>query len=338
MRDFRPALANQRRPQRVAWRAAFRRAIAAVRAFPSAGITRARAALDALVIGLGRLVRAVVRTLWRITPYVAGALCMALIPVIIVYGQRFLRTSPHFRVQEVEVSGHANVPVEEVLEVAGVANAPNLLEVDVEAVRQSLELHPWIRAAKVQRELPNKLMIAVSERQPMAQLSLGGLYLVDRRGQPFKRVWPGEEYRLPILTGLQLQDFEPDTPIERRELADRLVRTALDLLDTWRRGPLGKRISVTEVQMDPLLGHGVVLGAADPSSAGATVHLGAGNFREKLARLETVLADARRRGKRVAAVHLDDPNDPGRVAVRFRTEDEHASGAAPEHEARRNRG
>ncbi|MBT9559491.1 MAG: FtsQ-type POTRA domain-containing protein [Myxococcales bacterium] len=256
---------------------------------------------------------------------------MALLPTAIIYGHRYVMNSQHFRVQQVEVTGHANVPVEEVLEIAGLEDGPNLLAIDLEAIEASLEMHPWIRDARVERELPDKLSIGLSEREPAAILALGAQYLVDRQGVPFKRVETGESFpTLPILTGLVLDDFAEDAPKDRKELATRLVREALMVIGHWKRGPFGKHIEVGEVTMDPLFGHSVVLGIGDENAVGARIHLGFGDVQRKLSRLETVISDARRKGKRVLEVRLDNIKDPNRVAVRFRSD----TSADPEAAAR----
>lgn len=251
---------------------------------------------------------------------------MALLPTAVIYGYRYVRTSPHFRVSQVEVTGHTNVKVEEVLEIAGLQDGPSLLDVDLDAIRDSLEQHPWIKSAKVDRELPDRVTIAIAEREPAALLALGALYLVDKRGTPFKRVEPTEQFVLPVLTGLTMDDVSPEAQPERRQLAEKLIKDALLVLDHWRRGPLGRRIDADEVNMDPLFGHSIVLGHGSAIATGATVHLGFGNIQEKLSRLETILADAARRGRLVLEVRLDNTADPSRVAVRFRPVEPPAEG------------
>ncbi len=319
MRPYRPS-------QQIGWiRRTLRALRGRLRGLRSDGVVRRGPTFREQLSLLGRRMRLAVkiatRTVWRVLPYVAVAAIMALLPTAIIYGHRYVMNSQHFRVQQVEVTGHANVPVEEVLEIAGLDDGPNLLAIDLEAIEASLEMHPWIRDARVERELPDKLSIGLREREPAAVLALGAQYLVDRQGAPFKRVETGESFPvLPILTGLALDDFAEDAPKDRKELANRLIREALMVLDHWKRGPFGKHIEVGEVTMDPLFGHSVVLGIGDENALGARIHLGFGDVQRKLSRLETVISDARRKGKRVLEVRLDNIKDPNRVAVRFRSD------------------
>ena len=64
-------------------------------------------------------------------------------------GYRYVKASPHFRVQHADVSGQANVSVDEVLEIAGLQDGPSLLAVDSDAIHESLMQHPWVKGAKV---------------------------------------------------------------------------------------------------------------------------------------------------------------------------------------------
>lgn len=265
-------------------------------------------------------IRLVSRYLLRSVPYVLIAVVFMLTPVAAVLGYGYVTRAKDLRVRQVQVEGATRLSVEAVLAQAAVENAPNLLALDPEVVEQRLEEDPWIRTARVERKLPDKLVISVTERQPAALLAMGALYLVDARGAVFKRVEPGEHFDFPILTGVRKEDLAggPDADSERMQTAKRLVSGALRLLDAWRTSPFGRTNRISEVHMDPLFGYRVVLGAGTPEGAGAIVHLGRGAVESKLEKLEAVLADAARRKRAVAEVRLDDERDPNRVAVRFR--------------------
>lgn len=302
---------------------------------PSRGMRRRRGnrkrrlALRDLQVGLRRSSEAVgVRAWWvlrlsarhllRATPYAMLAVICALLPVTVVYGYRYVMHTSDFGVREVSVTGQQRVTAQHILEVAGIDNSPNVLSLDLDAVRARLLEDPWIRSASVERQLPDRLVVKVQENSPVALVALGALYLADQHGALFKRVEAGEHFDLPVLTGLHKDDLAPGAPADRRLLAQRMVRGALELLEQWERSGLGSgAVRVGEVHMDPLFGYGVVLGEGTPSGAGTMVHLGFGEVVEKLARLEALLADATRRGRRLAEVRLNDERDATRVTVRF---------------------
>lgn len=257
----------------------------------------------------------------RILPYVLIGLFSASIPPLLVYGYRFVTNSAEFSAKRVVVSGNDRLSPEQVLDVAGVSHGPNVLTLDLNDLSERLSEHAWIESATVSRELPDRLMMKIKERQPAAIVAMGARYLVDAKGDIFRRVESNEIYDLPTITGLARDDLDSGASKERRDLAQRMIKGALSLLDTWKRSDPNGALPVSEVHPDPLFGYTLTLRGGDGSSAGAVIHLGRGDIALKVSKLAVVVADANRRGQSIAVVRLDNQRDPGRVAVRFRNGD-----------------
>jgi len=84
---------------------------------------------------------------------------------------------------------------------AGTDKAPQPL-VDVSAIRQRLLQFGWIKDARVQRRLPDTLVIDIVERTPAALWqSQGQLALIDREGVVLDRVPVDKMPDLPLLIG-----------------------------------------------------------------------------------------------------------------------------------------
>lgn len=84
---------------------------------------------------------------------------------------------------------------------AGLDKAPQPL-VDVSAIRQRLLQFGWIKDARVQRRLPDTLVIDIVERTPAALWqSQGQLALIDREGVVLDRVPVDKMPDLPLLIG-----------------------------------------------------------------------------------------------------------------------------------------
>lgn len=254
----------------------------------------------------------------RVTPYLLVALLAAVLPMLVIHGYSFVMRSPNFNVKHVRVEGQQRLTVNEVMEVAGVSRGPNVLSLETDEVAKQLVTHPWIASAKVERELPDRLVLSIVERHAVAQLALGALYLVDRKGEIFKRVESGESFDWPVFTGLVREDLEDDTPSDRAGTIKRLIRGGISLLESWQRLDRRAMMPLAEVNLDPLFGYNVVIAGNASQGAGAVVHLGLGALAPKMDKLSVVLADATRRGQSVGSIRLDDERDPNRVAVRFR--------------------
>jgi cell division protein FtsQ len=187
----------------------------------------------------------------------------------------YLKTSPALAVRTIEVKGAERTRVGDLLESSGLKEGTNVFSVDVSQAEQRLQNLPWIKKARVTRIVPDRIVVDVVEHQPVAVINLEGLYYVNRSGEVFKRVQPGEREDLPVLTGVSRTSFR-DHP----EQAGRHIRESLRLLKTLKDLPCiaGKRVA--EIHSDELMGSSVVL---DPGAL--TVRLG---NQELLGRLSTL--------------------------------------------------
>jgi cell division protein FtsQ len=211
------------------------------------------------------------------------------------------------RIRELRFEGLSRATAEELLEISPVQRGDHLLLCDPELLAAALRRHPWIASVEVRRELPPALAVRVTERRAAAVVELGGLYLVDHRGEVFKRAVPGDGLDLPVITGIGR-----DAWVERQAEVEPLLSAALALLARWSEGGLERRAAVSELNVHP--DYGTTLWAGDD---GIEVRLGQGDLPEKLQRLERVLSAIDAEGQRAEVLHLDNRRRPDWVAVRL---------------------
>ena len=225
--------------------------------------------------------------------------------------------SPRFAVREVRVGPTERVPVDDVLALAGVGEGDKLLSIDTDLVAARVAGHPWVASARVRRELPSVLAIDVVERSAAAVAVLGGLYLVDASGRPFKRATLEEAEGLVLLTGLTRTQYA-----SLRDASEAAFREALQILGQYRAStpaapPLAAptRPALSEIHIDPRYGFSLLL-----DDGGGEVRLGRGDYPDKLDRFDRILGGLRTLGATSPAVlrtvHLDGPNRE-RVPVRL---------------------
>lgn len=93
---------------------------------------------------------------------------------------------------------------------AGTSKAPQAL-VDVAAIRRRLLQFGWVKDARVQRRLPDTLVIDIVERTPAALWqSQGQLALIDAGGVVLDRVPVDKMPDLPLLIGAGANDHEQE--------------------------------------------------------------------------------------------------------------------------------
>lgn len=240
---------------------------------------------------------------------------------------RFATTSPRLAIQTIEVEGNLRASTAEIERLLGIARGENILLADLDRGAAQIREHPWIRQVRIRRTFPQALTIEVLERDAVALVDLGHLYLVDGEGELFKRAMAGDPMDLPVITGLSREAWS-ERPMEARERIEDVLR----VLETYAQSSVSRREPLAGVHWDRLEGYTLFLGDRGPA-----VRLGSEELARKLTRLERVLAFAAERGERLEWVGLDDRIRPGRVAAR-RAEDEERPGgrlARKEQAARR---
>jgi cell division protein FtsQ len=135
---------------------------------------------------------------------VGGTVAVAGITAAIVAGQ-FLWNSPQvalLKPDQVELSGNHIVSRDAVLQQFARDRSHSVLRIPLDARRSALEELPWVESARVQRILPNRIRVELTERTPIAFLRYGTeLALIDAHGVILDRP-RGEDFHFPIVTGL----------------------------------------------------------------------------------------------------------------------------------------
>jgi cell division protein FtsQ len=211
------------------------------------------------------------------------------------------------RIRALRFEGLARVPAAELAELSPVRPGDHLFLADLGQAATALARHPWLASVEIRRRLPPALEIRVVERRAVALVDLAGLYLVDDRGEVFKRATPGDGLDLPVVTGISRDDW-----VERRAEVEPLLQGALGLLARWRERGLDRKAPLSQLRIDPV--YGAIVWAGEQ---GFEVRLGHGDIAEKLSRLERVLAAIEAEGQRPEVLHLDNRRRPDWVAVRL---------------------
>lgn len=218
---------------------------------------------------------------------------------------KWARTAKQFALSDVKVSGHSEATDVELVRLGGVLLGQNLLSMDVKAMERAISTHPWVKSVSVTRRLPSHLSIEVVEHRAIATLTLGELYLVNEESEPFKRIKPGDDVDLPLVTGL-----DRDALSERDETALSSLRSALTLIEAYAATPGVGAQPLSEVNLHP---EGVTAVTAD----GQEIEFGEGDVLPKLGRLARVRKELHARSMVAEVIRLDNRTRPSWVAVQL---------------------
>lgn len=260
--------------------------------------------------------RAISASAKRALPAMAALGAAMVVASVIYMAHSFITTSPRFAIAHIEFVGNQHRSAEQLRAELPIADGQNLFTTHLGRAASALRQDPWLASVDVSRELPNTLIVTVTERIAVAVVDLGGFYLADETGTPFKRVDVaiGEGANLPIVTGLGREEFLADG-----DATASTVRAALAALTAWSTQPEARtpRPAIGEVHVDPR--HGLVLHTVD---AALSIRLGSKALDAKsdlAARLDqfdrawAALKPAERSRARV--LHLDNDTRPDHVIV-----------------------
>ena len=189
----------------------------------------------------------------------------------LLYGQPMLLIRP----DQIEISGNHIVSREAVLQQFARDRGRSMLRVPLDARRTALEEISWIESASVQRVLPNRIRVELTERTPIAFFRNGTeLALIDAHGVILDRP-RGEDLQFPVVTGLS-----ESMPREERGKRMQTYQEFMNDIDLVRSGSSDR---VSEVDLaNPKDLRAVMTGIASASDPQAlTIHFGTGDFTGK---------------------------------------------------------
>ena len=183
----------------------------------------------------------------------------------VINGFQRLTADAGLAVDDVLVAGRVETDPRALLDAVGVERGTPILTVDLDAVRERVVALPWVKAARVERHLPDTLLVALTERRPLALWQRQGvLTLVDEDGVAIPDPRIARFGGLPVVIG-------DDAPARARDALAMLAREP-DLLVrvralTW----VGERRWT--VRLDDLQGGGIDVQLPETGAAGAWTHL-----------------------------------------------------------------
>lgn len=226
-----------------------------------------------------------------------GTAITILVTVALCYGgwegYRWITHAELFSIAGVDVKGVRSMSDENIRDVAAMFTGQNVFHVDLTAATRRVLSDPWVRDVRIERRLPNRISIFVSEREPRAVLQASnGKYLIDGESVvmvPLK----GGSAETPSLPVIALRDHRA---VPREQVTTGAVSEALELIqELAARG--GWDLSNVTVKADSA--ETITIIYADHE-----FRIGSGNYNEKLRRMGEIVADMRQRGLSYTYVEL----------------------------------
>jgi cell division septal protein FtsQ len=225
------------------------------------------------------------KSLWLVAASgLAGALVVVGAPLGLVV---WVLSSPRFALRVVDFDGGARVTAGFVHGALAPLLGRNLVALPIAEVRSLLAAHPWIDGIEVRKQLPDRLVVRIAERAPVALLRAGAdLWYLDSGG---RRIAPfaAADGAVDLLVVSSSSDVE---------------------VDPGRALALAKEIAATRPEWSERLSEIEVLGDEDfcvyTAALPFPLYVRAGTLAERGRSLAEMLPEIARRYPKVQAVDL----------------------------------
>ena len=229
-------------------------------------------------------------------------------PTLISSADGWLKRQDFFLVKEIIIEGNRRSSRKEIVEALELVPRQlifsfNLAESQDRVVRSL----PFVGEIRIRRRWPNRLEIAVKERQAKALFYLDKLYLVDRKGGVIAPVPESEKLDYPLINGALSSKWQ-----NRPEVRSRLLKKAIKLLLVWEEMGVDWPEKIAQIVPDEVYGLTVFT-----TVQGWELQLGLDRFDEHLRRWRQVLAVL---GERAMAVKYFDCAGNDSVVVGLRSQ------------------
>jgi len=160
------------------------------------------------------------RIVWRRRFF--RVLRLSLLLVILLFSgyeiYNFLIHSPYFRIEEIKIEGNQDIDRKDILSLLEIKKGENIFRVKLKRATRGLRSLKEIKEIDIHRDFPDKIVIKITERVPIAELDGGDngrsnkVELIDKEGITFL----GKARNMPKILGAK-------DSLKRREVADFLA-------------------------------------------------------------------------------------------------------------------
>jgi len=119
----------------------------------------------------------------------------------LAYSYHQLLEAPWLRVEEIRITGSKHMDNREILNTLGVPRNANVLTLKMAKLAERLQSLPWVRSAVVRLDLPARIVVEITEREPTAVIAAEDTFLMDKEGKLFMQTTPEQSPDLVVMTG-----------------------------------------------------------------------------------------------------------------------------------------
>ena len=163
--------------------------------------------------------------------------------------RHYLFADDFFRLVAVNVRTNGILSLDEIMRIAGVSLGENVLALDIQGVTKRLESDPRIRAAVVNRVLPNQISVEIAERRQFLRVTPPGSDKVSVMDEDGFLLGPAaEDSALPVFEDLRPEGKDAFQGGRYRDKG--LLRMMFEIKNAISREPLIEGKNILSIKVD----------------------------------------------------------------------------------------
>ncbi len=188
----------------------------------------------------------------------------------------FVKSSEYFAVKKINVFGTKNSFTEDIIDLSGISIGDNIFSFSSTKSAEQIRNHPWVKKVLVNKHLPDRVSIEITEYKPAMFINFTKLYLVDENAVVFKAFEPNELFDFPVISGISKEDYLNQTDYYRQK-----IFSIFEIVNRFER--LFPQIIISEIFVEKE-GDITIISAKNSFE----IRLGQGNFEKKFAILNMI--------------------------------------------------
>lgn len=171
--------------------------------------------------------------------------CIVIITILIGIAV-FLLLSPLFNILDIKVENNNKIRQGEIIELSGINLGDNLFLINSTATSNRIKKNPYIESVKLERNLPDTIIIKVKERKPTYAINLGesGYAYINNQGYILE-INP-ENINLPLITSYTTEEIVPGNRLNNEDLEK--LEVVLKVMEIANGNQMGDLITSIDIK------------------------------------------------------------------------------------------
>jgi len=192
------------------------------------------------------------------------AVLIAMLMLGICVGMLF---TPLFNLKEIDIEGNSRVDAKTIIDASGFTLGENIFKFSLPKAGEAIASIPYINSIELQRKLPGKIEINVTECIPIAYIqSAGGMVVVDKDGKVLEKKDENNPHKIPVLFDFKFEKYTLGKKIDENN-NEKLQKTLEITKNLYNNNLIADVISITTTKGELCLnlrsGLRVILGSGE---------------------------------------------------------------------------